>query len=90
MGADVIAANAGVVIKAEYSSSYGNYVVIDHGGGITTLYAHGSSILVSRGQSVYAGQSILKVGSTGISTGPHLHFEVLVNGSAKNPLDYVK
>ena len=90
MGADVIAANAGVVIKAEYSSSYGNYVVIDHGGGISTLYAHGSSILVSRGQSVYAGQSILKVGSTGISTGPHLHFEVLVNGSAKNPLDYVK
>lgn len=90
MGADVIAANGGIVIKAEYSSSYGNYVVIDHGGGITTLYAHGSAILVSKGQSVYAGQSILKVGSTGISTGPHLHFEVLVNGSAKNPLDYVK
>ena len=89
MGANVIAANAGVVIKAEYSSSYGNYVVIDHGGGITTLYAHGSAILVSRGQTVSAGQSILKVGSTGISTGPHLHFEVLVNGSAKNPLDYV-
>lgn len=90
MGADVIAANGGVVIKSEYNSSYGNYVVIDHGGGISTLYAHGSARLVSKGQKVTAGQSVLKVGSTGISTGPHLHFEVLVNGSAKNPLNYVK
>ncbi len=88
MGASVLAANSGKVITATYSSSYGNYVVIDHGGGISTLYAHGSQLLTSVGATVYAGQEIMKVGSTGISTGPHLHFEVLVNGKNTDPMGY--
>lgn len=88
-GASVVAANSGTVIKAEYNSSYGNHVVIDHGGGICTLYAHASRLLVSRGQTVKAGQEIMKAGSTGIVSGPHLHFEVLVNGKTTNPAAYL-
>lgn len=87
-GAKVVAANDGTVIKSAYSSSYGNYIIIDHGGGIATLYAHGSSRTVSEGTKVKRGQEIMKVGSTGVSTGPHLHFEVIVNGSNVNPLSY--
>jgi len=86
-GDPVVAAAAGTVIKATYSNSYGNYVVIDHGGGITTLYAHSSKLLVKAGDKVKAGQQIMKVGTTGYSTGPHLHFEVRKNGSYLNPLD---
>lgn len=88
-GASVVAANSGTVIKAEYNSSYGNHVVIDHGGGICTLYAHASRLLVSRGQTVKAGQEIMKAGSTGIVSGPHLHFEVLINGKTTNPAAYL-
>jgi len=84
-----VAVADGVVIIAEYSSSFGNYVVIDHGGGIATLYAHGNSIPVSVGQSVKQGDSVLYIGSTGLSDGPHLHFEVHVNGQRTNPLNYV-
>jgi murein DD-endopeptidase MepM/ murein hydrolase activator NlpD len=84
-----VAVADGVVIIAEYSSSFGNYVVVDHGGGIATLYAHGNSIPVSVGQSVKQGDSVLYIGSTGLSTGPHLHFEVHVNGQRTNPLNYV-
>lgn len=87
-GASAVAANDGTVIKSAYSSSYGNYIIIDHGGGIATLYAHGSSRLVSEGTKVKRGQAIMKVGSTGYSTGPHLHFEVIVNGSNVNPSSY--
>ena len=89
MGANFIAANDGTVISAKYSSGYGNMVIIDHGGGITTLYAHGSSIEVTVGQKVKRGDIVLKVGSTGYSTGPHAHFEVRVNGSYVNPLPYI-
>ena len=89
MGATFIAANDGIVIKAEYNNAYGNMVIIDHGGGITTLYGHGSEILVNVGDQVLQGTPVLKVGSTGYSTGPHAHFEVRVNGEYKNPLDYI-
>lgn len=89
IGADFIAANDGVVVKAGYNVAYGNMVVLDHGGGITTLYAHGSEILVELGQVVTKGTPILKVGSTGYSTGPHAHFEVRTNGEYVEPLDYI-
>ncbi|MDD6034350.1 MAG: peptidoglycan DD-metalloendopeptidase family protein [Oscillospiraceae bacterium] len=88
-GANIVAAESGTVILAASHYSYGNYVIIDHGGGYTTLYAHASSILVSVGQQVSRGQAIAKVGSTGNSTGPHLHFEVRINGAHKNPAGYV-
>ena len=80
----------GIVVKAEYNSAYGNMVIIDHGGGVQTLYAHGSQIVAQVGQEVKAGDVVLKVGSTGYSTGPHAHFEVRINGNPVNPLDYVK
>ena len=88
-GSNFIAANDGIVVKAEYNAAYGNMVIIDHGGGISTLYAHGSEILVQLGQSVKRGESILKVGSTGYSTGPHAHFEVRINGVTTDPLPYI-
>jgi murein DD-endopeptidase MepM/ murein hydrolase activator NlpD len=87
-GANIVAADSGVVIISEYSSSYGNYIVISHGSGVTTLYAHMSSRSKQVGDKVNQGDSIGKVGSTGASTGPHLHFEISVNGSRKNPLEY--
>ncbi len=89
MGANFIAANDGIVTKAGYNTAYGNMVIIDHGGGISTLYAHGSEILVEAGQTVTKGTPILKVGSTGYSTGAHAHFEVRINGQPTNPLTYI-
>lgn len=88
-GENFIAAAYGMVIKAEYNSAYGNMVIIDHGGGVQTLYAHGSSIEVEVGDIVNAGDVVLKVGSTGYSTGPHAHFEIRINGDTVNPLDYI-
>ncbi len=88
-GAPVIAANSGTVITASYVGSYGNVVMIDHGGGIVSNYGHGSKILVKVGQVVEKGEVIMEAGSTGLSTGPHLHFEIKVNGKFVNPLPYV-
>lgn len=87
-GASILAADGGQVIISAYSSSYGNYVVISHGNGYTTLYAHMSSRSVKEGDKVTQGQVIGKIGSTGNSTGPHLHFEISLNGSRTNPLKY--
>ena len=89
MGTYILAANSGVVSKATYSVSYGNLVMINHGNGISTAYAHGSEILVEEGQEVKRGDIIMKVGSTGWSTGPHLHFEIIVNGTKIDPYPYV-
>lgn len=89
-GANFVAGEDGVVITSRLSSSYGNMVIIDHGGGITTLYAHGTTRLVSVGDKVKRGQAVLTVGSTGNSTGNHAHFEVRVNGSAVDPLPYLQ
>lgn len=89
MGATFIAANDGIVTYAGVNRAYGNMVIIDHGGGITTLYAHGSEILVQAGDTVFQGTPVLKVGSTGYSTGPHAHFEVRINGEYVQPLDYI-
>lgn len=89
-GANFVAANDGVVTKAEYNGAYGNMVIIDHGGGVSTLYAHGSEIMVKVGDYVKRGETVvLKVGSTGYSTGPHAHFEVRLNGITTDPLPYI-
>lgn len=88
-GTDIIAAADGQVSIATYSASAGNYIMLNHGGGVTTVYMHCSKLLVSAGESVKKGQVIAKVGSTGYSTGPHLHFGVRVNGTYVDPLQYV-
>lgn len=88
-GADIVAAADGTVVFAGYSNSAGNYVTVSHGGGLYTVYMHCSSLKVSKGQSVSRGQVIAKVGSTGISTGNHLHFGVSLNGSYVNPWNYL-
>ena len=87
-GANVVASDSGSIIISEYNSSYGNYIVIDHGNGFTTLYAHLSSRSVSVGAAVGKGQVIGYIGSTGVSTGPHLHFEVSVGGEKVDPLKH--
>ena len=87
-GAEILAAASGTVITAGWVSGYGNYTVIDHGGGMMTAYGHQSSIAVSVGQTVTQGQVIGYVGSTGNSTGPHLHFEVYINGSTVDPKSF--
>jgi murein DD-endopeptidase MepM/ murein hydrolase activator NlpD len=88
-GTPVSAAGAGVVVKAGHSGGYGRMVVIDHGDGMETRYAHLSRIVVRRGQVVTPGQLLGKSGNTGRSTGPHLHFEVRVHGDAVDPSDIV-
>lgn len=88
-GTNIYAAEDGQVIRANYSSSWGNVIQIDHGGGIVTLYAHCSWLGVTKGQTVSKGQMIAKVGSTGWSTGNHLHFTVYEKGVAQNPRKYL-
>lgn len=89
-GKGIVAAQEGKVIHAGWYGGYGKVVMIDHGGGIVTLYAHNSSLSVKEGQQVNKGQAIAKAGSTGMSTGPHLHFEVRENGQYVDPLKYLK
>lgn len=89
LGSYAIAANDGIVTKSTYSNSYGNMVMIDHGGGVVTLYAHGSELIAQVGDVVKRGDAIMKVGSTGWSTGPHLHFEIRINGKAIDPYPYL-
>ena len=88
-GDTIHAAGAGVVSYAGWISGYGYAVIIDHGGGISTLYGHNQALLVSEGQSVSQGQPIAECGSTGNSTGPHCHFEVRVDGEPVNPMGYL-
>ncbi len=87
-GTDVYASNSGTVIKSTYHYSYGYYIMIDHGGGFVTLYAHNSKLLVSVGDTVQKGQVIAKVGSTGDSTGNHCHFSMYQNGVIIDPRTY--
>jgi len=89
-GSSVVSANDGVVIFAGWHYSYGNYVIVDHGGGISTLYGHNSKLVVSAGQTVSRGQKIAQCGSTGYSTGNHVHFEVRINGVRTDPMKYLK
>lgn len=91
-GSEIVAVDSGVVVDAgvrgSINSGYGRLVIIDHGEGHSTLYAHNSTNLVSEGEKVARGQAIARIGATGTATGPHLHFEVLINGEHTNPMDY--
>ncbi len=89
-GTPLFAADAGTVEFAGWGNGYGNYIRIDHGGGKKTLYAHMSRFYVSKGDTVTKGESIGEMGSTGWSTGPHIHFEVIINGVKYNPLNYLR
>ena len=88
-GTPIHACRAGVVVIAGSQGGYGNAVVIDHGGGMGTVYAHQSSLAVDEGQQVDAGDVIGYVGSTGLATGPHLHFEVRLSGNPVDPASYL-
>lgn len=88
-GTPIVAANDGIVTLASSNISYGNYIMIDHGGGVVTLYAHGSERCVEVGQEVKKGDTVMLCGSTGWSTGDHLHFEVRIDGETQDPLPYI-
>jgi len=92
VGTPLYAADDGVVVTSTggWNGGYGNTIVIDHGGGVKTRYGHASKLLVKAGESVERGQLIALMGSTGRSTGSHLHFEVIIKGSRYNPLNYIK
>ena len=90
MGADVVAANSGVVTASSYLGAAGNAIIIDHGGGVCTLYGHASELIAQVGDHVEKGDVIMKIGSTGLSTGPHLHFGISINGQYVDPLPYLK
>lgn len=89
-GDPIMAAASGKVIYAGLSGGYGNHVIVDHGNGFKTVYGHSSKLLVKAGQIVKKGQKIALVGSTGISTGPHLHFEIRIADTAVDPVKYVE
>lgn len=89
-GVNILASADGTVTLATDNGGYGKCIIINHGSGLATLYAHNSTLLVSKGDKVTRGQIIAKAGSTGVSTGPHLHYEVRVNGSTTDPVQYLK
>ncbi|SCM79422.1 Peptidase M23 [uncultured Sporomusa sp.] len=89
MDTPVVATADGTVVRSEWAGGYGNLVQIDHGNGITTIYGHNSRIIASSGQHVKKGQVIAYVGSTGKSTGPHVHYEIRVNGTAVDPIGFM-
>ncbi|MBE9013859.1 M23 family metallopeptidase, partial [Pseudanabaenaceae cyanobacterium LEGE 13415] len=88
-GHPILAADRGTVIFAGWYGGYGNSVILDHGNGITTMYAHAQELYVSEGETVERGKTIAATGSTGLSTGPHLHFEVRENGEPVDPMNYL-
>ena len=92
VGTPLYAAKAGIVTKSQcgWNGGYGCYVVVDHGSGVETLYGHASELLVTAGEDVSQGQTIALMGSTGRSTGPHVHFEVHLNRRLQNPLQYIR
>lgn len=92
IGTPLYASRSGRVVTSQcgYNGGYGCYIILDHGGGVQTLYGHASQLYVSVGESVTQGQTIAAMGSTGRSTGPHIHFEVRLNGSRQNPLKYIR
>lgn len=89
-GTPIYASKSGTVVEARTMNGYGKTIIIDHGGGYQTLYAHNSSLSVTKGQKVQRGQTIAKMGSTGNSTGPHLHFEIRINGKHTDPMKFIK
>ena len=89
-GTPIVAAYDGIVVDAGYNGSMGNYVIMDHGTGLYTIYMHASKLYVSADDVVAGGETIAAVGSTGRSTGPHLHFSVRLNGLYVSPWDYLK
>ena len=88
-GTDILAAFSGEVVAAAYNSTMGNYVMMNHGNGVYTIYMHASKLCVSEGDIILEGEKIAEVGSTGRSTGPHLHFGVRKDGQYVNPMDYL-
>ncbi|MEO1445043.1 MAG: M23 family metallopeptidase, partial [Cyanobacteria bacterium J06635_11] len=88
-GSPIRAAETGVVIMSGWYGGYGNTVILDHGGGLTTLYGHASRLHVSEGDTVKKGDTIAAIGTTGLSTGPHLHFEVRKGGEPINPMGFL-
>lgn len=88
-GSPILAAYSGTVVAAAYNGSMGNYIMIDHGDDLYTIYMHASALYVSKGAQVSRGDQIGAVGSTGRSTGPHLHFSVRLNGSYVSPWNYI-
>ena len=89
-GTFIVAAAGGIVVTQEYQLAYGNVLEVDHGNNLVTRYAHASRTLVKKGDLVRRGQKIAEVGSTGRSTGPHLHFEVLVDGTYQDPQKFLR